>query len=98
MPLHCGSSCQKNGRARRQARGCRASAGRDGLSERRACSIIEADRKMIRYCSRRAPDGYAIRRTVDVTPTEGRITLHYITLHYITLRCADLWSPVASSV
>jgi putative transposase len=27
-----------------------------GLSERRACSIIEADRKTIRYRSRRAPD------------------------------------------
>jgi putative transposase len=27
-----------------------------GLSERRACSIVGADRKMIRYCSRRAPD------------------------------------------
>ena len=30
--------------------------GRDGLSERRACSIVDADRKMIRYRSRRAPD------------------------------------------
>lgn len=27
-----------------------------GLSERRACRIAEADRKMIRYQSRRAPD------------------------------------------
>jgi transposase InsO family protein len=27
-----------------------------GLSERRACSIVCADRKMIRYCSRRPPD------------------------------------------
>ena len=27
-----------------------------GLSERRACSIVDADRKMIRYCSRRPPD------------------------------------------
>jgi putative transposase len=27
-----------------------------GLSERRACSLVDADRKMIRYCSRRAPD------------------------------------------
>ncbi|WP_426527616.1 IS3 family transposase [Bradyrhizobium sp. McL0615] len=27
-----------------------------GLSERRACSIVGADRKMIRYCSRRPPD------------------------------------------
>jgi putative transposase len=27
-----------------------------GLSERRACSLVDADRKMIRYCSRRAPN------------------------------------------
>jgi putative transposase len=27
-----------------------------GLSERRACSIVDADRKMIRYRLRRAPD------------------------------------------
>ena len=27
-----------------------------GLSERRACSIVGTDRKMIRYCSRRPPD------------------------------------------
>ena len=27
-----------------------------GLSERRPCSIVDADRKMIRYRSRRAPD------------------------------------------
>jgi transposase InsO family protein len=27
-----------------------------GLSERRACSIVGADRKMVRYCSRRPPD------------------------------------------
>ena len=27
-----------------------------GLSERRACSIVNADRKMVRYRSRRAPD------------------------------------------
>jgi putative transposase len=27
-----------------------------GLSERRACSIVGADRTMIRYCSRRPPD------------------------------------------
>ena len=27
-----------------------------GLSERRACSLVDADRKMIRYKSRRPPD------------------------------------------
>jgi len=32
-----------------------------GLSERRACSIVNADRKMVRYRSRRAPDT-ALRR------------------------------------
>src|SRR4051812_28159990 len=42
---------QKNGRACRQARRCRASAGQLGLSERRACAIVNADRKMVRYRS-----------------------------------------------
>ena len=27
-----------------------------GLSERRACAIVNADRKMVRYSSRRPPD------------------------------------------
>jgi putative transposase len=45
----------KNGRARGQARRRRASAGRD-LPERLPCSLVDADRKMIRYRSRRAPD------------------------------------------
>ena len=27
-----------------------------GLSERRACSLVDTDREMIRYRSRRAPD------------------------------------------
>ena len=27
-----------------------------GISERRACSIIDADRSMVRYCHRRADD------------------------------------------
>ena len=56
MPRRCVSFCQKNGRARRQARGCRASAGRTGPRERRACSIVSADRKMARYRSCRPPD------------------------------------------
>ena len=50
-PRRCASCFQKNGRARRQARGRRASAGQMGLSERRACLIVGADRKMIRYRS-----------------------------------------------
>ena len=46
----------KKRRARRQARRCRASAGRTGPLERRACSIVNADRKMVRYRSCRPPD------------------------------------------
>ena len=56
MRLRFASFCQKNGRARRQARRCRASAAELGLSERRACAIVDADRKMVRYRSRRPPD------------------------------------------
>ena len=56
MQPRSASFCQKNGRARRQARRRRASSGRDGPSERRACSIVNADRKMIRYRSCRPPD------------------------------------------
>lgn len=46
----------KNGRARRQAGGGGASAAALGQSERRACSIVGADRKIVRYRSRRAPE------------------------------------------
>jgi hypothetical protein len=54
----------KNGRARRQARSRRTSAGRQGLSEHRACSFVGADRKMIRYRSSRPPETeLRIRRT-----------------------------------
>jgi putative transposase len=56
MRLHYASFSQKNGRARRQTRRGGASGGRNGPVERRACSIVGADRKMIRYCSRRPPD------------------------------------------
>jgi len=56
MRQRCGSCCQKNGRARRPARRSRAPEGRIGLSERRACSIVGADRTMVRYRSRRPPD------------------------------------------
>jgi hypothetical protein len=37
-----------------------------GLSERRACRIVGADRKMIRYRSRRAPDTEGRTRTDDL--------------------------------
>jgi len=47
----------KNGRARRVARRRRASVGRDGpVGTSRACLIVGADRKMVRYGSRRPPD------------------------------------------
>ena len=47
----------KNGRARRQARGRRAwRRAVMGLSERRACALLGADRTMIRYRSRRPPE------------------------------------------
>jgi putative transposase len=37
-----------------------------GLSERRACSIVNADRKMVRYRSRRAPDTALQRQLRDL--------------------------------
>jgi len=46
----------KNGRACRQARSCHASEGYHGLSERRACQIVSADRKTVRYQSCRPPE------------------------------------------
>jgi putative transposase len=46
----------KKGRARRQARGVAHLRATMGLSERRACSIVSADRKMVRYRSCRPPD------------------------------------------
>jgi transposase InsO family protein len=42
-----------------------------GLSERRACSIVGADRKMIRYCSRRSPD-IALRARLRELANERR--------------------------
>ena len=42
-----------------------------GLSERRACSIVNADRKMVRYRSRRAPDT-ALRRQLRDLANERR--------------------------
>ena len=46
----------KKRRARRQARGCAHLRNVLQMSERRACILISADRKMIRYRSRRPPD------------------------------------------
>ena len=56
MRRRCASFCQKNGRARRQARRGGASAGRDGPVGAAGLFIVGADRKMIRYRSRRPPD------------------------------------------
>src|SRR4051794_24585806 len=46
----------KNGRARRQARSVAHLQTVMGLSERRACCIVSADRKMVRYRPCRPPD------------------------------------------
>ena len=56
MPPRFASFCQKNGRARRQGEGVAHLRAVMGLSERRACSIVSADRKMVRYRSSRPPD------------------------------------------
>jgi len=42
-----------------------------GLSERRACSIVDADRKMIRYRSRRAPDTELRTQLRDLANARG---------------------------
>jgi putative transposase len=42
-----------------------------GLSERRACSIVNAERKMIRYRSRRAPEAALRGRLRDLANEEG---------------------------
>jgi hypothetical protein len=56
MPPHCASFLQKmvGPVAKREAVAHLQAAM--GLSERRACSIVAADRKMVRYRSRRPPD------------------------------------------
>ena len=43
-----------------------------GLSERRACSIVGADRKMIRYRSRRPPDTELRARLRDLVNKRQR--------------------------
>lgn len=42
-----------------------------GISERRACSIVRADRKMVRYQSCREPDT-ALRQRLRELATERR--------------------------
>jgi len=43
-----------------------------GLSERRACTIVSADRKMIRYCSCRPPDAELRVRLRDLANERRR--------------------------
>ena len=43
-----------------------------GLSERRACSIVNADRRMIRYRSRRSPDAALRSRLRDLANERRR--------------------------
>ena len=50
------SNKNKNGRARRQARGCAHLSNVIQMSQFWACNFVAADRKMIRYRSRRPPD------------------------------------------
>jgi putative transposase len=56
MPPRAASFSQKNGRAAAKREGVAYLQAVMGLSERRTCSLVDADRKMIRYRSRRAPD------------------------------------------
>jgi putative transposase len=43
-----------------------------GMSERRACTLVAADRKMIRYCPRRAPDTELRARLRDLANQRRR--------------------------
>ena len=45
-----------------------------GLSERRACSIVSADRKMVRYRSCRPPDTELPGRNCAISPTRGSVS------------------------
>ena len=70
MRRRCGSSCQKNGRARRQARSSRAPTGRDGPVGTAGLHFVDADRAMIRYRSRRPPDT-ELRSRCATSPTSA---------------------------
>lgn len=56
MPRRCGSFCQKMVGLVAKREAVAHLQVELGLSERRACNIVSADRKMIRYRSCRAPD------------------------------------------
>eukprot|EP01034_Spumella_vulgaris_P009137 gene9137-11608_t len=55
-----------------------------GLSERRACSIVDADRTMIRYQPRRAPDTALRGRLRDLANERRRFG--YRRLHILLQR------------
>jgi transposase InsO family protein len=57
---------------------------RMGLSERRACAIVGADRKMVRYRSRRAPDTELRQRLRDLANERRRFG--YRRLHVLLRR------------
>ncbi len=55
-----------------------------GLSERRACRIVGADRKMIRYRSRRSPDTELRQRLRDLANARRRFGYRRL---FVLLRC-----------
>ena len=55
-----------------------------GMSERRACALIDADRKSVRYCSRRADDA-EIREKLRILAQERR-RFGYRRLHVLLRR------------
>ncbi len=71
-PPRSASSCQKNGRPAAKREGVAHLQAVMGLSERRACSTVNADRKMIRYRSCRPPDTELRTHLRDLAPERKR--------------------------
>lgn len=46
-----------------------------GMSQRRACAVVQADRKMVRYRSRRAPDTELRERLRGLAAERRRVRL-----------------------
>jgi hypothetical protein len=61
--------------ARCQARGCRSLPAVLEMSERRACSLVAADRKMIRYRSPRPPDTELRARLRELANQQRRLAI-----------------------
>jgi putative transposase len=57
-----------------------------GLSERRACSIVNADRKMIRYRSCRPPDTELRTQLRDLANARRRFGYPYVKAHRRSLQ------------